>query len=168
MIHGHIESMGPAAKFALEAKPGDRVEFLDQGSAFTPDHPHDWTLLVGDETALPAIAGICRALPKSARGIAIIEIPSAEDKQNFDAPADMDIKWVVREESAQSYEKPGSLPSRHWQRRRFRTAKYTPTPSVKQDLSPVHAAISSRSAGFRNATWTLLGIGVMGVCKQAR
>lgn len=108
VIHGDHDSMGPAAKFALEAKPGDRLGF-DQGSAFTPDHPHDWTLLVGDETALPAIAGICCALPESEKGIAIIEIPSAEDEQNFDAPAGLDIKWVVREESAQSYEKPGEL-----------------------------------------------------------
>lgn len=109
VIHGDLDSMGPAGKFALEAKPGDRLGFLDQGSAFTPDHPHDWTLLIGDETALPAIAGICRELPGSTEGVAIIEIPSAEDKQEFVAPAGMDIRWIARDESSQAHEKPGEL-----------------------------------------------------------
>lgn len=109
VIHSDLDSMGPAAKFALEAKPGDSLGFLDQGSAFTPDHPHDWTLLIGDETALPAIAGICRELPASAEGVAIIEIPSAEDKQEFVAPVGMDIRWIARDESSQAHEKPGAL-----------------------------------------------------------
>lgn len=109
VIHGDHESMGPAAKFALEAKPGDRLGFLDQGNAFTPDHPHDWTLLVGDETALPAIAGICRTLPESAEGVAIIEIPSAADQQQLDAPVGIEIKWIARDVSSRSYAKPGEL-----------------------------------------------------------
>ena len=109
VIHGDHDSMGPGAKFALEAKPGDRLGFLDQGSAFTPDHPHGWTLLVGDETALPAIAGICRSLPKTATGVAIIEIPSAADQQEFEAQVGIDIRWIARDESSQSDEKPGEL-----------------------------------------------------------
>lgn len=110
VIHGGDDGqLGPAAQFALEASPGDRVGFLDQGAAFTPDHPHDWTLLVGDETALPAIAGICRALPADTRGIAVIEIPTAEDRQDFPAPADMQIQWVVRDESGRPDGRPGEL-----------------------------------------------------------
>lgn len=109
VIHGDQSSMGPAAKFALEANPGERLGFLDQGSAFTPDHPHDWTLLVGDETALPAIAGICSSLAPSAEGIAFIEIPSAEDKQGFVAPAGMEIRWIARDEASGQPEKPGEL-----------------------------------------------------------
>ncbi|GFK18435.1 siderophore-interacting protein [Corynebacterium glutamicum] len=109
VIHENQDSMGPAAKFALEAQPGDQLGFLDQGSAFTPDHPHDWTLLVGDETALPAIAGICRSLPETAEGIAIIEIPIAADRQEIVAPTGMDIRWIARDESSQVYEKPGEI-----------------------------------------------------------
>ncbi|WP_431977946.1 siderophore-interacting protein [Propioniciclava coleopterorum] len=110
VIHGHDGGpIGPGTRFALSARPGDRVGFLDQGSAFTPDHPHDWTLLVGDETALPAIAGICRALPEDARGIAVVEVPAAEDRQDFPAPADMQVVWVVRDESGRPDERPGEL-----------------------------------------------------------
>src|SRR5690625_1152742 len=98
VIHGDHDSMGPGAKFALEAKPGDRLGFLDQGSAFSPDHPHEWTLLIGDETALPPIAGICPELPGSTESVAIIEIPIAEVKREFVASAGMDIRWIERDE----------------------------------------------------------------------
>lgn len=110
VIHGERDgSMGPAALFALDAKPGDSVGFLDQGLAFAPDHPHDWTLLIGDETALPAIAGICLSLPRSARGLAIIEIPTAGDRQELSAPVGMEIIWIHRDESPQAPARPGEL-----------------------------------------------------------
>lgn len=101
--------LGPAAQFALDARPGDRVGFLDQGIGFTPDHPHDWTLLIGDETALPAIAGICGSLPAVARGLAIIEIPTAGDRQHIEAPAGMEITWIARDEFSRPAGRPGEL-----------------------------------------------------------
>ncbi|WP_454229751.1 siderophore-interacting protein [Propioniciclava flava] len=110
VIHaGPDGSIGPAARFALDAQPGDRVGFLDQRVGFTPDHPHDWTLLIGDETALPAIAGICGSLPASARGVAIIEVPTAGDRQEFTAPPGIDITWVARDESPRDHGRPGEL-----------------------------------------------------------
>lgn len=110
VIHGDGDgSIGPAARFALDAQPGHRVGFLDQGVGFTPDHPHDWTLLIGDETALPAIAGICRSLPATARGVAIIEIPTAGDRQEFPAPPGIEITWIRRDEAPQDHGRPGEL-----------------------------------------------------------
>lgn len=110
VIHGDQGgTIGSAAQFALDAQPGDPVGFLDQGVAFTPDHPHDWTLLIGDETALPAIAGICRSLPAAARGVAIIEIPAIDDRQEISVPTGMEIVWISRDESAQAHDKPGEL-----------------------------------------------------------
>lgn len=107
--HDERGATGPAAEFALNAQPGDCVGFLDQGIAFTPDHPHDWTLLIGDETALPAIAGICASLPPSARGIAMIEIPTSADRQEISAPPGVQLTWITRDESSQAYTKPGEL-----------------------------------------------------------
>lgn len=101
--------LGPGAQFALSAAPGDRVGFLDQGIGFTPDHPHDWTLLVGDETALPAVAGICASLPETARGIAIIEIPSAGDRQEFVVPPEVEVRWIHRDEAKVGTDRPGQL-----------------------------------------------------------
>lgn len=110
VIHGDRDgTMGPAAQFALDAVPGDRVAFLDQGAAFAADHPHDWTLLVGDETALPAIAGICRSLPAASRGIALIEVPTADDRQEIEAPLGMDLVWLPRDQSSEVHDRPGEL-----------------------------------------------------------
>lgn len=110
VIHGdEAEGPGPAARFALGARPGDRLGFLDQGIGFTPDHPHDRTLLVGDETAMPALAGITASLPEAARGLAIIEVPTADDRQEFRRPPGMEVRWVHRDESSAGTDRPGEL-----------------------------------------------------------
>ncbi|GGQ49415.1 siderophore-interacting protein [Couchioplanes azureus] len=95
----HMEpdgTSGPAATFARTARPGARVGVLDQGVAYHPRHPHAWTLLVTDETGMPAVAGICASLPDDAQGVAIVEIPAEADRQDFRVPAGVDLRWVVR------------------------------------------------------------------------
>ena len=87
---------GPGAGFAETADRGMRVGILDQGVAYNPRHPHDWTLLVADESGLPAVAGICESLSDDARGIALVEVPTAADKQEFRVPSGIDLRWVVR------------------------------------------------------------------------
>lgn len=87
---------GPGAGFALTADRGMRVGILDQGVTYHPRHPHDWTLLVTDESGLPAVAGICEALPEHVRGLAVLEVPTAEDKQQFRSPPGVEVRWVVR------------------------------------------------------------------------
>lgn len=87
---------GPGAGFAEAADRGMRVGLLDQGVGYDPRHAHDWTLLVADESGLPAVAGICETLPRDARGIAVIEVPTAEDRQEVRAPAGVELRWVVR------------------------------------------------------------------------
>jgi len=101
--------LGPAARFALTAQPGERLGFLDQGIGFTPDHPHDWTLLVADETALPAVAGICSSLRRDTRGIAIVEVPAGGDRQEFPVPPAMEVRWIHRDESSEAAGRPGRL-----------------------------------------------------------
>ena len=45
----------------------------------------DRTLLVGDESALPAVVGILRDLPRDATGHALIELADLADRQHVDA-----------------------------------------------------------------------------------
>jgi NADPH-dependent ferric siderophore reductase len=98
--HGHegAGEPGPASTFAATARSGDTVGILDQGVGFNPRHAHDWTLLVADESGLPAVAGICEALPDAARGIAVVEVPSAADRQDFRTPAGIEVRWVERDQ----------------------------------------------------------------------
>ena len=97
VVHG---DEGPASRFALTAEPGDRVGLLDQGVGYNPRVEHDWTLVVADETGLPAVAGICESLPDDARGLAVVEIPDAGDVQDFRVPDGVELRWVVRGDDA--------------------------------------------------------------------
>jgi NADPH-dependent ferric siderophore reductase len=90
---------GPGAGFAQAADLGMRVGILDQGITFDASHAHGWTLLVTDESGLPAVAGICESLPDDTRGTAVIEVPTAGDKQEFRAPSGVEIRWVVRSDA---------------------------------------------------------------------
>ncbi|MEU4159002.1 siderophore-interacting protein [Actinoplanes sp. NPDC026670] len=95
----HVDAAGhsgPASAFALAAQPGDQAGLLDQGVGYNPRADHDWTLLVADETGLPAVAGICESLPEDARGVAIVELPSDADRQEFRVPAGVDLRWAAR------------------------------------------------------------------------
>jgi NADPH-dependent ferric siderophore reductase len=84
-LHGRL---GPASSWALDAQPGDRI-LVNAPCAHYPDvHGGvDWhapervdrVLLAGDETAAPAIAGILESLPADACGVAVIEVPHADD-----------------------------------------------------------------------------------------
>jgi NADPH-dependent ferric siderophore reductase len=54
-------------------------------------------LLAGDETAVPAIAGILRDLPADAVGTALLEVPLAADVQDLAAPSGVDVRWLPRD-----------------------------------------------------------------------
>ncbi|MEV7768023.1 siderophore-interacting protein [Microbacterium sp. NPDC086615] len=99
VLHGSAAdgTAGPAATWAETCRPGDAVAILDEGILFTPaaglTGPY---ALVGDETALPAMAGILASLPADATGTAMIEVPDAGDVRDLVAPAGVEVRWVVR------------------------------------------------------------------------
>lgn len=96
VVHG---TEGVAGPWAGQAAPGDQVAFIDQGCGWR-DLPSDWSLLVADESGLPAVAGILRDLPRSASGHAIIEIPDDADQQETGAPDGVEVHWLVRDPDA--------------------------------------------------------------------
>lgn len=105
VLHGSGPSAGPASRWADAASPGESVVIIDEGLGFNPERGVDRVVLVADETGAPAIAGVCASLPASATGVALIEAPSVDDVLAFDAPAGVEVRWLVRPEGA----KPGSL-----------------------------------------------------------
>jgi len=52
---------------------------------------------------LPAIASICASLGSGASGLAIVEVPTAEDALEFERPAGVEVRWVFRDHD----DKPG-------------------------------------------------------------
>jgi NADPH-dependent ferric siderophore reductase len=98
---------GPASRWAVTARPGDRVTILgpvvddNAGVDFQPPSGTDWVLITGDETALPAVAGILDWLPPGTPAKVWIEVPYADDIQELPTAADADITWLVRENTSQ-------------------------------------------------------------------
>lgn len=93
VVHGEDGVAGP---WAARAEPGERVALLDQGRGFDLLDDADFHVLAGDESALPAIAGILRDLPRDAQGLALIEVPEAADAQPLDPPSGFEIRWLAR------------------------------------------------------------------------
>ncbi|MBM7831590.1 NADPH-dependent ferric siderophore reductase [Agromyces cerinus] len=92
VVHGDGGVAGP---WAGSLPIGASVALIDQGCGFRPVEA-DRTLFVGDESALPAVLGILRDLPRDARGDALIELADIDDRQHVEAPDGVDVHWIVR------------------------------------------------------------------------
>ncbi len=93
VIHGD----GIATKWAENARPGSTVGVGGPRGSFVVKGGADFWLLVGDETALPAIGRRIEELPDNAKIIAFIETVDESEQQSFDTGADLNVKWIVRE-----------------------------------------------------------------------
>src|SRR5690606_36370250 len=66
-----------------------------RGSMVVP-FAFDWYLLVGDETALPAIGRRIEEMPEGAKAIAILEVDNPAEEQSFASNADLTLHYVHR------------------------------------------------------------------------
>ncbi|KAA1424000.1 siderophore-interacting protein [Mumia zhuanghuii] len=100
VVHGSAEdgTAGPAASWAQSCNPGDAVALLDEGLCFNPAAGTSRVLIAADETGLPAVAGILASLDATAVGHAVVEVPSDADRQDLEAPAGIEVAWVVRDD----------------------------------------------------------------------
>ena len=93
VLHGD----GPAASWAAQAQPGQYLHIGGpRGSMVVPDI-FDSYLLVGDETALPAIARRLEELPANRRALVVIEVENVLEEQLLNSAASVDVIWVHRE-----------------------------------------------------------------------
>ncbi|MHC1480236.1 siderophore-interacting protein [Frateuria aurantia] len=87
---------GPAADWARAAKPGDRLEIGGPRGSQVISGTVDHWLLIGDETALPAIGRRIEELPSGSRVDTVVAIPGAEDEQHLVTRAEHRSHWVHR------------------------------------------------------------------------
>lgn len=88
---------GVASTWADHVQPGERVLIAGpRGTTVLPEDI-DWYLLVGDETALPAIARRIEELPAGTPVTAIVTVPNAGEEQTFVHQAELDIIWIHRD-----------------------------------------------------------------------
>jgi NADPH-dependent ferric siderophore reductase len=96
VVHGDAGLAGP---WAATARPGDELLFLGPGGGYSPDPTADRHLLVGDASALPAIAVSLEQLPPAASGQVVVEVHDRSDEIVLPAPAGVQVTWVhTREE----------------------------------------------------------------------
>lgn len=97
VVHG---DEGVAAPWALNAVAGDVIYLAGPGGAYAPKPSADWHLLVGDDSALPAIAAALETLPAGSRATAVIEVSSAADEQQLASAGDVELIWLHRDNPA--------------------------------------------------------------------
>ena len=86
---------GPATSWAMQAGIGDSIQIGGPGPAKPLPEGHDFYLVAGDMTALPAIAVNLERLPAKAIGYGIIEVQCEEDRQDIAVPPGFDLDFVV-------------------------------------------------------------------------
>lgn len=94
------EPAGPAVTWAQTCQPGDEVALIDEGITFLPAADVGRVLIAGDESALPAIAGILGSAAPDLVGTALIEVPTEADRLDLPAHPGIEVRWLVRGEVA--------------------------------------------------------------------
>ncbi len=91
-----LHQAGPATAWALDARIGDQLDIGGpRGSTIIPDD-FDWYLLIGDETALPAIGRRIEELRPGVPVISIVAVDGDGERQEFATRADWMPRWVFR------------------------------------------------------------------------
>ncbi|MEP7185192.1 MAG: siderophore-interacting protein [Rhodanobacter sp.] len=93
VLHGD----GPAAAWAAKAIPGQRIGVGGPRGSVLIAEDFDHYVLVGDETALPAIGRWLEQMPAHAGVTVLAEIPEAADRQIFTSAAQVDVTWLERD-----------------------------------------------------------------------
>ncbi len=91
-----LHTAGPATAWAMAARPGDTVHLGGpRGSMLIPD-AFDGYVLIGDDTALPAIGRRLEELALGTPAFVVVEVDGPEDEIVFNTLADLTLHWVHR------------------------------------------------------------------------
>lgn len=110
VLHG---DSGPASRWATTARPGDRLAMVAPVFGAPPPHlGFEWKpprgvkrlLLVADETAVPAVAGILETLEQQGNPVeveALLEVPCHDDARTLSSQAR--LCWLARDTGARDH-----------------------------------------------------------------
>ncbi len=148
VLHGDV---GPGSRWAGAVAVGDRVGIIDQGVLHEINHAATGYLVIGDETALPAAAGVLADLGAHVRAQVLLEVPSADDILDLPTAAHADIRYLVRSDTTVT---PGSL-------------ILSELSTLSRPVGPVTAWIAGESrmtTGARRHLVNSLGISKSAIC----
>ncbi|MGC5346869.1 siderophore-interacting protein [Streptomyces sp. DT171] len=93
VVHGE----GPAETWSAAAREGDELWFVGPKSSLRLPERLDWMLLVGDETALPAIGRFLDERPLDATAHVLVTVSDDSARQELALRDGDTITWVVAE-----------------------------------------------------------------------
>ncbi|QNR97703.1 siderophore-interacting protein [Stenotrophomonas sp. 169] len=93
VLHGDHGVAGP---WAARAQPGDTLAVGGPRGSFQVADDYDGYVLIGDETALPAIARWLEVLPETAEVQVLIEVADEEERQDLPQGDNVRIQWLER------------------------------------------------------------------------
>ncbi|MEZ5297037.1 MAG: siderophore-interacting protein [Ilumatobacteraceae bacterium] len=94
VAHGDV---GFAGRWAQRARVGDRLQMVGPSGAYRPSPDADWHLLVGDESALPAIAASLEVVPADRRVVVVAIVDGADDEIELGGSDAVDVRWLHRD-----------------------------------------------------------------------
>jgi NADPH-dependent ferric siderophore reductase len=94
----HHGDTGVAGPWAAAARPGDGLQLLGPGGAYTPDPAADWHLMIGDESVLPAISASLARVPAGVPVHVLAEVEEPEEEVPLASPGDLRLTWLHRRE----------------------------------------------------------------------
>ncbi|MBV4506009.1 siderophore-interacting protein [Pseudomonas sp. BW13M1] len=92
VLHGD----GPASTWAAQAAPGQTLDIAGPRASMVVPDIFDSYLLIGDETAIPAIARRLEELPAGRQVLAVIQIEDEQERQALTSKAQVEVIWVRR------------------------------------------------------------------------
>jgi len=98
VLHGTGDDSGPASRWAAMAQAGDELGLVGPAvSHLRVPGAHDWMLLAGDETALPAIGALLEAMPAAMPVQVFVEVAGPYEEQELPTAADVEVHWLHRD-----------------------------------------------------------------------
>ncbi|WP_233835855.1 siderophore-interacting protein [Paraburkholderia sp. ZP32-5] len=94
-----MHEAGPAATWAAQAKVGQYLGIGGPRGSLVIPTGFDWHLLIGDDTALPAIARRLEELPAGARVASVIEVADPSARIDFATQAELHVVWCYRNDA---------------------------------------------------------------------
>lgn len=91
-----VHTGGLASEWAQTAPIGSTIWIAGPRPSLVVPPEFGFTVLLGDETALPAIGRWLEEMPDDARGIAAIEIHDDAERQDLRVPAGVTLTWLSR------------------------------------------------------------------------
>jgi NADPH-dependent ferric siderophore reductase len=93
VVHGDV---GVAGAWAVHAEPGDVLVLEGPSGGYRPDPEADWLLMVGDESAVPAIAAALETVPAGMLAVVRVLCDGPEHDLDLACSGNLALSWVHR------------------------------------------------------------------------